>query len=61
VAKKIVDEHLGKIEITSVVGHGTLIRVILPADPKKRLHSDGTHGPAVSDDDHTPPLPGDDD
>jgi two-component system, NtrC family, sensor kinase len=47
VAKKIIDEHLGKIEITSVVGHGTLIRVILPADPKHRLHSDGTHGPAM--------------
>jgi two-component system, NtrC family, sensor kinase len=60
VAKKIVDEHLGKIEITSVVDHGTLIRVILPADPKKRLHSDGTHGPAMPGDTHGPILPGDD-
>ena len=61
VAKKIVDEHLGKIELTSVVDHGTLIRVILPVDSRKRLHSDGTHGPASSADDQDPVLPGDDD
>jgi signal transduction histidine kinase len=61
VAKKIVDEHLGKIELTSVVEQGTLIRVILPADSRKRLHSDGTHGPALSANPQEPVLPGDDD
>ncbi|MFH1419793.1 MAG: ATP-binding protein [Planctomycetota bacterium] len=47
VAKKIVDEHQGLIEVNSVENEGTLIRVILPADSRKQLTGDGTHGPAA--------------
>lgn len=47
VAKKIVDEHLGKIEIDSAADRGTVIRIILPANPTKPLDSNGTQGPAL--------------
>jgi len=50
VAKKIVDEHLGKIEIDSAIDKGTVIRVILPASPHKTLDGEGTHGPALPPD-----------
>ncbi len=46
VAKKIIDEHQGTIIVNSVEDEGTLIRVILPADSRKHLTGDGTHGPA---------------
>lgn len=46
VAKKIVDEHMGTINVNSVAGQGTVIRVTLPANPKKGVDSAGTHGPA---------------
>jgi len=45
VAKKTMDEHLGTIQVTSVEGQGTLIRIILPADASKDLDSAETHGP----------------
>lgn len=47
VAKKIVDEHHGRIEPVSLGGAGTLIRVTLPANARKRIASDATHGPAA--------------
>ena len=43
VAKKIVDEHFGKIEVTSVEGAGTLIRVTLPSSTGKSVDSSETH------------------
>ena len=43
VAKKIVDEHFGKIEVTSVEGAGTLIRVTLPSFTGKSVDSSETH------------------
>lgn len=46
VAKKIVDEHMGTINVNSVAGQGTVIRVTLPAKPKKGIDAAGTHGPA---------------
>jgi signal transduction histidine kinase len=48
VAKKIVDEHAGRIEVTSVPGEGTLIRISLPISAKPGIDSAGTHGPAFS-------------
>ncbi|MBN2562626.1 MAG: FHA domain-containing protein [Phycisphaerae bacterium] len=45
VAKKIVDEHFGKIEITSIRGSGTLIRVRIPSGGDEGLDSAATHGP----------------
>jgi signal transduction histidine kinase len=45
VARKIVEEHGGRIEITSVEGAGTLIRVTLPAVAQTDLDSAETHGP----------------
>lgn len=42
VAKKIVDEHFGKIEVTSVEGSGTLIRVTLPSSPGGAVDSSET-------------------
>ena len=50
VAKKIVDEHAGKIEIDSAVDRGTVIRIILPASPRKPLDGEGTQGPALPPD-----------
>lgn len=46
VAKKIVDEHGGRIEVASVHGEGTLIRVSLPVAPRSGIDSAATHGPA---------------
>ena len=45
VAKKIVDEHFGRIEVTSVEGSGTLIRVTLPSSSGAAVDSSETHGP----------------
>ncbi|HPF40883.1 MAG TPA: ATP-binding protein [Phycisphaerae bacterium] len=48
VAKKIVDEHQGRITVKSVTGEGTLIRIVLPATPPgTSIDSAATHGPAV--------------
>lgn len=47
VAKKIVEEHAGKIEVTSLEGHGTLIRIMLPANAAEGLDSAATHGPST--------------
>ncbi len=45
VAKKIVDEHDGQIEVRSHLGEGTLFIVTLPVD-RYDQDSHGTHGPA---------------
>lgn len=45
VAKKIVDEHLGKISINAIPSHGTVIRVTLPVAPRTDLDNAATHGP----------------
>ena len=45
VAKKIVDEHEGQIEVRSHAGEGTLFIVTLPVD-RRDQDSQGTHGPA---------------
>ncbi len=48
VAKKIVDEHQGRITVKSVTGEGTLIRIVLPATPPgTSIDSAATHGPAT--------------
>ncbi len=47
VAKKIVDEHLGRIEVKSVQGEGTLVRVTLPVAGARPIDSAATHGPAM--------------
>ncbi len=47
VAKKIIDEHVGKIEIDSAADRGTVVRIILPANSQQALDSNGTHGPAL--------------
>jgi signal transduction histidine kinase len=47
VAKKLVEEHLGKIEARSVEGRGTLIRVVLPADAGQDVDSAATRGPSA--------------
>ncbi len=47
VAKKIVEEHQGRISLKSVTGEGTLIRVVLPSiPPGTTVDSAATHGPA---------------
>jgi len=46
VAKKIVDEHYGQIELTNIANEGTLIRVALPAMQATSVDSAATHGPA---------------
>jgi signal transduction histidine kinase len=53
VAKKIVDEHGGVIELKSKAGQGTLIRVVLPATPKGPAEG-GAHVPVAPDDTHGP-------
>ncbi len=45
VAKKVVDEHGGLIEVTSVLNEGTLIRVSLPLRPTAPVDSAETQGP----------------
>lgn len=48
VAKKIVDEHQGRITVKSVTNEGTLIRIVLPATPPgTSIDSAATHGPAT--------------
>mgnify|MGYP002623920710 FL=1 len=47
VARKIVDEHAGRIEVRSVEGEGTLIRVRLPVHSPTGIDSAETHGPAM--------------
>lgn len=47
VARKIVEEHSGKIEVKSAVGEGTLIRVRLPMHSQTGIDSAETHGPAM--------------
>lgn len=51
VAKKIIDEHGGQIEVRSVEGEGTLIRVRLPVNQTRRVDSEATHGAPVGPDD----------
>lgn len=43
VAKKIVEEHNGEIEVISKVGQGTIFRIRLPLNPNEA--ADRTHGP----------------
>jgi signal transduction histidine kinase len=45
VARKIVDEHMGRIAVASVPGEGTVIRVILPIQAKRGVDSAATDGP----------------
>ncbi len=45
IAKKIVDEHLGRIEVNVLEGQGTIIRIVLPANVSKDLDGAATHGP----------------
>jgi len=48
VAKKIIDEHQGRITVKSVSGEGTLIRVVLPTNPHgTNIDNAATHGPAM--------------
>ncbi len=48
VAKKIVDEHQGRITVKSVTGEGTLIRIIFPATPPgTSIDNAATHGPQM--------------
>lgn len=47
VAKKIVDEHAGRIEVISVPQEGTIIRVSLPVTARPDIDSAATHGPAA--------------
>ncbi len=46
VANKVVREHDGAINVVSQVGHGSTFTVRLPANPKRAMTSDQTHGPA---------------
>lgn len=45
VAKKIMDEHLGRIRVDSIENEGTIISILLPAQPKRGIDSAETHGP----------------
>ncbi len=47
VAKKIVDEHGGRIDVTSVPNEGTIIRINLPVNARPGIDSAATHGPAA--------------
>ena len=44
VTKKIIDEHLGRIEITSKVGQGTTFRIRLPVGRQQMEDPGATHG-----------------
>ncbi len=46
VAQKVIREHDGLIHVASQVGHGTTFTIRLPANPKRPMTSDQTHGPA---------------
>ncbi len=46
VAHKIVDEHGGRITVSSVGGEGTIFEIGLPAGPGRVFDSGDTHGPA---------------
>ena len=46
VAYKVIREHEGIIHVASQVGHGTTFTIRLPANPKRPMSSDQTHGPA---------------
>lgn len=46
VARKIIGEHYGHIELTSIPNEGTLIRVSLPPAQPTGMDSAATHGPA---------------
>lgn len=45
VARKIVDEHNGRIDVKSIEGEGTIIEVTLPVNAPGDIESDATHGP----------------
>lgn len=45
VSKKIVEEHYGTIQMTSLTGEGTLIRITLPAMQASGVDSAATHQP----------------
>lgn len=51
VAKKIIDEHAGRIEVRSVEGEGTIIRVRLPVAQRGSIDSAATHGPGMDPED----------
>lgn len=51
VARKIIDEHSGKIEVRSVEGEGTIIRVRLPIARRGDIDSAETHGAGMSPED----------
>ncbi len=44
VTKKIIDEHMGRIEITSKVGQGTTFRIRLPVGREQMEDPGATHG-----------------
>lgn len=47
VARKIVDEHGGRITISSVPGEGTIFELCLPAGEGRLFDSADTHGPSA--------------
>jgi len=47
VARKIVDEHGGRITISSVLGEGTIFELSLPAGEGRLFDSAETHGPSA--------------
>jgi len=51
VARKVFEEHHGRIDVDSKVGEGTTFTITLPAMPAARGDSSDTHGPAA------PPAP----
>ncbi|HUW81351.1 MAG TPA: ATP-binding protein [Phycisphaerae bacterium] len=46
VAHKIIDEHGGRITVSSVVGEGTIFEIGLPIGQRRIFDSGDTHGPA---------------
>jgi two-component system NtrC family sensor kinase len=47
VARKIVQEHQGHITVDSILGQGTIFRIVLPAGRPRDLDNEATHGPAI--------------
>jgi signal transduction histidine kinase len=47
VARKIVDEHGGRITVSSVPGEGTIFEICLPAGEGRVFDSSETHGPTL--------------